>query len=477
MYLNLLRLVILLLIFSFSESFSQTKYYTPSQVSQDLDYLNKYLKKWQPSYYNYTSKAEMDNTYSLLKESNKTDISAQKLKILVTKAINKVGCGHMWVEGVKGIQILDSIKSVPFDPYILENKIYVRRYLVSDTLLKNGDEIISINGITADSLIKTTSELLLTDANNFTYKTYWLEHLFYGFFYQIYGVSEDLEIEVKSKNELSRKVIIPSIYRNKTNIRYYRNVPDSSDIVLAGKGINLLKLKNIESTALIDFENFNGKHQRSTYKKIFKYLNNNKVENLVIDLRDNGGGNVFKGYNFLKYLINNTFFGFNISRKPNLTFMNPKFKSGFFERITPILFMANPFQYPNKNGWNHFFPFMKKLKNHFDNNIYVITNGQTFSMASSVATLLKYKRNAKIIGEETGGSEYATRAMATGKIKLPNSGIKVNFNVYQYKLNGIDKDSGHGLLPDYPIQYSVEDRFSKRDLELEKISELIKTKN
>ncbi len=97
----------------------------------------------------------------------------------------------------------------------------------------------------------------------------------------------------------------------------------------------------------------------------------------------------------------------------------------------------------------------------------------TFSMASFTATRLRQKANAIIIGEESGGSEYASRGMAGGKIILPNSMIEVKFNIYQLKY-GKGKDSGHGLIPDYEVNYTLDDRIEKRDLEMQKIETLIK---
>jgi C-terminal processing protease CtpA/Prc len=253
------------------------------------------------------------------------------------------------------------------------------------------------------------------------------------------------------------------------------NIPpkDSVNCVIKGNAVALYKTDFDGSTRVIDIDNFNGAKQGKTFRQIFKHLRKNQIKNVVIDLRNNGGGSVFKGNKLLGYLLDAPIRPLVISRKPNLTFINPRFKGGFLERITPILFTLNPLQYPNKNGWNHCFLFFKKYRNHFDGNVYILTNGGTFSMASYVATYLKYKKQAVIVGEETGGSEYGSRAMAAGHIKLPNSEVKVQLNIYQMThLIGIE-DKGHGLLPDYAIEYSIDDKLVNRDLEMEKIRALI----
>jgi C-terminal processing protease CtpA/Prc len=96
-------------------------------------------------------------------------------------------------------------------------------------------------------------------------------------------------------------------------------------------------------------------------------------------------------------------------------------------------------------------------------------------MTAIVATKLKDKTNAIFVGEETGGSSYASRGMATGRMVLPNSKFRIQFNVYQLKY-GIGEDTGRGVLPDFEVNYTIADRLVKKDLEIEKIRELINKK-
>ena len=367
--------------------------------------------------------------------------------------------------------VIDSVKALPFDVNLIGQRIYVRKYIGQDSLLKNGDEILSINDLKSDSLITNLCELITSDGHNLTHKTAILEKAFFIIYYQNFGQSKTTRIVFKTTNNEIKTAIIENLYRTSYD-NYFRNSTDSSKIINKGKYINLQKTDINAKTFKIDFNAFGGPKLRKNYRQIFKYLKQNNTENLIIDLRDNPGGNGFAGYNFLKYLIKSPVQFVNLSRKPNLTLINPRFKAGFFERITPLLFMLNPIQYPNKHGWNHAFPFVKHYKNHYDGQLFVITNGLTFSMAAITTTLLKNKANATIIGEETGGSSYGSRGMAQGKIILPNSKIQVEINTYQIKY-GKNRDNGRGILPDFPIEYSYEERAVKKDKEMEKIRELI----
>lgn len=468
-------LIVFLLCFMASLSNAQPALLTPQQMKVDLEYLNKYLKKWHPSYYDYTKKEEMNAFYSRLKDSCTTPKLASAFTPTIYKAVNKVGCGHMGIWGFRGVASGKSVALLPVKVWALNNRLFIKSALKKDSALAIGDEILEINGEKAANLVEKTSELAVTDGANKTHKMYSLQYNFNAFYYFIYGKQDNYALKIKNKAGKILDVTIESDTL-KHEFATYKMVKDTANRVIKGDAVALYTTDFDASTMIVDIDNFNGSKQGKTFKKIFSHLRTHKIKNLVVDVRDNGGGNVFRGHKFLTYFLDAPITPIVISRKPNLTFINPRFKGGFFEKITPILFTLNPLQYPNKNGWNHCFLFFKKYRNHFDGNVYVMTNGGTFSMASYVASYLKYKKQAVVVGEETGGSEYGSRAMAGGHITLPNSAIKVQFNIYQmtHRLN--IEDEGHGVMPDHATQYSIDDKLTNKDLDIERVKSLITNK-
>ena len=458
--------------FIYTFSIAQTTALTPQQMKADLDYLNKYLRKWHPTYYDYTPKSQMEAYYKDLKDSCTATTSGVDFRVMVRKAVDKIGCGHTGVYGAKSANSV-AVKKLPIFPvdiWVLNNRIFVKS---PDSLVTAGDEILAINGEKTSDLIPKLKELAFTDGLNQTHKRIEIERSFAVYMYFLYGKQDTFVLETQNKlgetKTINLQAKVPKDEPKKGPLSI-----DSSNRVIKGDAVNLYKTDFDTLTMTLDIDNFNGAKQGKTFKKVFTYLRENKTKNLIIDLRDNGGGDVFKGNKLLTYILDESIIPMNFSRKPNLTVINPRFKAQFWERMTPVLFMLNPLQYPNKNGWNHCFLFFKKRRNHFDGKVYVMTNGGTFSMASYVASYLKHRKQATIVGEETGGSEYASRAAASGRIELPNSGIKVHLNVYQMKHFLNIEDKAQGVLPDYPTAYSIEDKLSEKDLELETIKNLVK---
>ena len=103
---------------------------------------------------------------------------------------------------------------------------------------------------------------------------------------------------------------------------------------------------------------------------------------------------------------------------------------------------------------------------HFDGQVLLLTNGLSFSASSQTATYLKAVSNTISIGEETGGGAFANNGMQIPAFKLPASGLRIR--VPQYHLDyRLGTDNGHGVMPDIPVQYQIEDVLNDRDLEWE----------
>lgn len=452
---------------------SQVLTYTPAQMRADLEYMNKYLRRWHPSYYTYTPEKEMNAFYKALSDSCYDTLTLNQFRTRLRQAVNKVGCGHMNVLNPDNYNPAVLPELIPLDVWITGEQLYVRKYRGDSLLLSPGDEILSINGASSAEILRKTTELVFTDGFNTTHKMNSVEKLFPVYYYYVFGPTPRFLVERKSPGSGIDTVEFASVPQTNKIELNHGNPVDSSKILIQGNGLALYPIDSIKNAALIDIDRFLGKKHRHSYRQMFRYLRQNDIDHLVVDLRNNGGGGVFKGNNFLAYMLRPAVRGVNISRQPNLTAFNPKFKAGFMTKITPILFMLNPLQYPGSGGWHHFFPFFRKGRNHFNGRIYVLANGGTFSMASYTTTYLKHKRDAIVVGEETGGGEAGSRGMVGGDILLPNTGLKIMLNVYQVRHNLKITDQGHGVMPDYPVKYGIEDRLQQKDLEMELVKQLI----
>jgi len=446
---------------------------TRAKAKADMDYLHKYLSKWHPSYDRYHTEDQIDSMIQILKHQLPDSLTYRHIRIYVSKAVQFIGCGHTSV-GFSSLAKVDSLPTIlPLDVYVISDKLYIRNILFADSTRYKGAEILSINGLSASSIVDTMQLINVSEGYNTTHYDSRIEKYFSFFYRHLFGGVDHGEIEIMNLNGMTETIQIQSTSNLGSPNKYRRYQPDSTTIVFEGGGMALHHLPDVKDAMLLSVKSFGTGSQKSVRKKTFKYLKSKKIKHLIIDLRGNGGGNMFTGYKFLSYLLDEKIIGLNFGRMPSFMLFQPKLKLNWANRLTNLSFMLNPLQYPSKHGWMHLFPFLRK-KNAFNGEIYVLTDGGTFSMASAVAAKLKNKRNAKIIGTETGGGAYGSAGMSEGKIILPNSKIPVSFNTY-WTINRIGrKDVGHGVMPDYTSIVSIGDVLAGKDVDLIKALELIK---
>jgi len=124
----------------------------------------------------------------------------------------------------------------------------------------------------------------------------------------------------------------------------------------------------------------------------------------------------------------------------------------------------------------HIFFSLPKKRKGFDGKLFVLTNGRSFSISGMVSSYLKYKANAIVIGEETGGTQTGSNAMLSGTVILPHTKTQIIVPLYHIHHQIKVPDTKRGLIPDFPIQYKVQDLINKKDLEMEKVREIVSGK-
>lgn len=454
-----------------------TRVYTVEQMHSDIDVLEKKLFHFHPDPYHYTSKDSLHLFVQEIKKQITTPLTDIKFRFYARQIIAKLGCGHTaLIPSKEYLKAIDSVDRnvMPIDVWLLENKkLYVKNYLLNDSLLKRGDEILSINGNKTEDIISKIYSTFPSDGLNETYKKQNLQADRLRYYYAAaYDYDTTYNVEVKTKDGSIKNFNIKQLHsfadtlKPKSNKKYtiiYKTTKAS------------FKTDSLDpSLAIIDINNFAGRKWRKFVKLSFRYLKKHpEVKNLAIDLRDNGGGSVTKGNFFMSYLIAKPY-ATRFGRKANLLPLNPGIKMNLATRITPITFSIYPISWVRNKKWTHWFWRFPKKKNHFDGKLFVITNGRSFSMSVITASYLKYKAGATLIGEETGGTRSGSNAMLNGRIILPNSKAQLVIPFYRIDHMIDVPDSKHGLMPDYPVNYELQDLLKARDLEIEKVRFLIK---
>lgn len=115
--------------------------------------------------------------------------------------------------------------------------------------------------------------------------------------------------------------------------------------------------------------------------------------------------------------------------------------------------------------------FSKREKYVFDGEVYLLSSSANTSLAYYTTQNFRRHRLGTIIGTETGGNLRDINGGQILFLRLPNSGIEIDFPV----MGGfsLDEYPNKGVSPDIEVDISLEDFMSNRDVVLEKTLEII----
>ena len=208
-------------------------------------------------------------------------------------------------------------------------------------------------------------------------------------------------------------------------------------------------------------------------------LNNNDINNLIIDLRNNPGGNLILGVQLIYFLTNRT----DLKGFAQFAYTSENYKNFFVEEYDKLLNI-----FPEGVPINKIIPTTKSdslfsditNKNSkyyispnrpvFTGNVYILANYRTGSAAALLTTLFQDNGIATVIGTSVGNNPIGPTTFTP--FKLPKT--KANGSIATTYMERPNKNAGNVQIPDYWIEYSIDDLFHEKDPFIEKVIELIK---
>lgn len=472
---------------SVSKTYSPSEKYPQQVLQEDYLILKGILEEKHPSLYWYTSKDSMDYYfskyyYAITDSMNETQFAWKILAPLV----DKIHCGHTSVGMSKAYVKWAENRRLPSFPLFV--KVWNDTMAVTgnldrkDSIFRRGTLITSINGIPNHSMIRRMFEYLPEDghADNINYIR--LSANFPYYHRNIYGLSKKYAVKHidssgTEKTDTLSVYIAPrdSIKKDSLTKLERKNFPKTKKILQ----YRSLEIDSSGKFAVMTLNTFNNGKLRSFFRKSFKKLKREHVNSLVLDIRSNGGGSVNLSTLLSRYISRSPFKAGDtlFAKARGLGHYSKYVKGKFFNNIEMFFISSKA-----KDGLYHMKHMERKLyppkkTNHYDGDVYVLTNGPTFSASSLFCNTIKGQPGITLLGEETGGGWYGNNGIMIPDIILPNTKTRVRLPLYrivQYKHISV---KGTGVIPDIYVPTSYDALLKGYDKKMQVVKMLIYNKS
>ena len=477
---SLLLLALFIIINTANAQVPDNRILEPTTMQQDFKYLRSALENTHPGLYMHYSKedmqAKLDSLYRLLDKP----LPFFHFYKIISYVIAEIKCEHTYCNpyGNNFKDIAGQWKVVPVQPYFLNNKAYVVVNLTEDTTIHLGDEILAINHHPIDSIVQELYKYVPADGNMTASKERFLSSTAFNIsYYEFIERPGAFDITFKNtEGQTFERRFDTGLTFLECEKSALKN-PANRDILAIDKKNKIqatnpwrLQLSDDKKTAFMTIRTFTGNRKKlfKKYDHFFTILQKQKVNNLIIDISYNGGGDEEYAAELLSYLIS----------KPTSFIAEEYLKtdSDFYLKQTniPQNILKNKYAYiyPLKNGkavakaqteYTRELKVFQPKPNRFKGNVYFYINGGTSSAASTFAAVAQSNALGVFIGEETSGS-FAGGGTTNGlELTLPNSKITTHTSVVYQSFATAGRDKDRGVIPDYSFIPTFKDLVTAND--------------
>jgi hypothetical protein len=433
------------------------------------------LSETHPGFYRYTPKKKFDSIIKTTLSSFTDSLNTIDYYRTIKPLFAQIGCLHTSITlSDQFEEYIDKIyKLFPFEVYITENnQVFITKNHSINKSIRLESELLSINGKPIKDILEMLMKSIPSDGYNTTLKTLLLNHRFAFWYRSMIDLSENFKIATRFNNNVETfnlNGITSAEFESIDSLQSVNSEPLDFKIN-DSKGVLTIK-----SFAKTDIGN-NGQNFKRYIKSVFKTLNEEKIENLIIDLRYNTGGTDGNAAFLASHFFDESFrywdkievtkeIAGQIKGNYRIFYKKPVKVDSTYHWIGARWWLTKEFDY---------YKVQKPAKNNYKGKTYIITNGLCMSSCSDFVAIISDNQKTKIIGQESGGGfQGNTSGMMPTNSFAKNMTITIPLQKYT---NAVDlkKNKGRGTIPDYIVQPTLTDWIDKKDIEMNFVNKLIK---
>jgi hypothetical protein len=403
------------------------KTYQAALLRQDVTQLENALVELHSGVDRHVPLKEIHEGFEEARTKLDHDLTSFEFYMLIAPLVASIQCGHTRL--IPSVEIRAHFDSAivffPLRVRLIDNRMFAK--LNDEGII----EIKSINSQSAEVILKKIYSSFPVDGQAIDAKQDYVSEQFshlYSLFVDHKPKRFDLGVVWSGPSQGKENITLQPV-----GVSSLVTGEEETPIDFAMRnGVGYLKVNTFSSYSYrregIGYEEF--------LKKTFLQLKSESVDKLVIDIRDNGGGDDRYGALLFSYVAQEAF--------------------GYFKKVyrregNRTIDVGHPcvqLQHAQSDAFN--------------GKVCLLINGRTFSTAADVASMFRSNKRATIIGSETGGGYEGNTSGASERVELNNSHVKIQIPRWYYENDVAPAQQPHrGTIPDYFVKKEPTNLFDK----------------
>lgn len=433
--------IVIALLYPLVSSAQNKPFYSKQEVIEDLDATRNTLIASHYNLFAYTPKNMMQEAFERAKNSITTDsLSAREVYNVLQYYVSAANIGHTNIEFPVAfyIQYAQSGGSIfPLELAFEDEKVFVRKNWSNNKTLSVGTQILSINDIPIFDILEELAPLVSAERNYF--KLAKIEAFSFPRYYWLrFGKVDSFKVRLL-QNGHENEAMIKAVPVIDGFERKREEVLNASP-----------KLTFYEKIAYLNTGSFSGDEKKfqQFVDSAFVEIKKHDVDKLIIDFRNNSGGNDSYSNYVIAHIADHPFNWISSFKLKTSQVLKDYVRAN---QDTTQTYWQEILAHKNGEVYDyHFENNEPKPENvRFKGDVFVLVNRQSHSQSTVAAAQVQDYKFATIVGEETG--EYPTLYASIFPYFLPNTNFRLTISKgYMVRVNG--STAQKGVIPDIFIR-------------------------
>jgi C-terminal processing protease CtpA/Prc len=425
---------------------------TAEQASLDVRVLKRVLLALHPGLTKYQTEAEWQANLARFEARGNAARSATEMFLAASELAASIRCGHTWTNirnqvGAARLAIYDAPNKLPLHMTWVEGRWLVLASATAE--VRRGDEITHVNGIAASDMVAMMWPYLRADGSSDTKRFRQLGHdrvdmsqldITWPLLsppqdgtYSFWGKRDGkaYEARVTAMTLKAREAGLAAIGVKPIDEAWSLEMQRDGDGKGEGKGRATHAVMPLPTFAF-----WNSKFDWQAFlAKSFAQLNTERVPHLIIDIRDNEGGDGAIGATIVSYLLKSPFryqSDQSITVYERVPYVLVRYLDtwdySFFDRtgkVRPVTSgpQSGKLEVIERAAGTRL---VEPVEQPYQGKVVILVGGENSSATFQFAWLAQQAKVATLVGQATGGNLRGLTGGELTWVRLPNSGVAVD---------------------------------------------------